>query len=92
MLTVRLLPPLSRLVGQKELTVDAAPATLGLLLERLVTAYPQLGPELGPDAGEQAYYYAVFVNGADTRGKQGNLTPLADGDEVVIMMPMGGGA
>ena len=92
MITVKLLPPLSRLVGRKELQVELGAATVDALLERLVHDYPQLASELGPESGEQDFYYAIFVNGADVRGRQGRATPVAAGDEVAILMPMGGGA
>lgn len=92
MITVRLLPPLSRLVGRKELQVERGMATIGELLERLIHDYPQLATELGPESGGEDFHYAIFVNGVDVRSRQGRATPVASGDEVVILMPMGGGA
>lgn len=34
----------------------------------------------------------VIVNGQDARQLQGELTPLSDGDEVTLMLPVAGGA
>lgn len=92
MIRVKLLPPLSRLVGRKELQVDLATTTLDVLLERLIHDYPRLATELGPESGGKDVYYAIFVNGVDSRSRQGRATPVASGDEVAILMPMGGGA
>ncbi len=34
----------------------------------------------------------IIVNGQNARDMQGNLTPLSDGDEVTLMLPVAGGA
>jgi hypothetical protein len=96
--TVRLGEPIWRAVGRRrvEVEVPGRSCTLSEVVERLQAAYPSLGSELrgevggsGTDGG--AGHFTLFrgdrlVHPADVLYEQ-----VADGEEIMLMMPMAGG-
>ncbi len=75
--------------GAKE--VEAAGATIGEVLEGLVTVYPSLRDQLFTDDGELNRFVNVYVNGQDVRYLDGTGTPVDDRDEVRLLPAMAGG-
>ena len=79
-------------VGQKELTweVDARTTTVGVVLEDLVSTYPQL--EFYTPEGDLRDYLSILKNGRDITFLAQLDTPLGDGDTLSIFPPVAGGS
>ena len=86
------IPPVLRvhLDGQKE--AEATGATVGELLRDLVSRHPGLGEQLFAGDGEMHRFVNVYVNGQDVRYLGVLDTPVKDGDQVIILPAMAGGA
>ncbi|MBI4318643.1 MAG: MoaD/ThiS family protein [Chloroflexi bacterium] len=91
MITVKLLPPLARLVGAKQLQIEAAGNTVCEALEALAQQQPAFREAFFEEDGQPTSYYACRVNGEDILVKDGWDTILADGDVVVLLAPIAGG-
>lgn len=92
MIRLELLPPLTRIVGEKEVLVDLARGPLRLVLERAVAENGKLRRALSGGAGRLSEEYACLVN-----GDRYNLSDLGDvevgeGDHITVMLPLAGGA
>jgi len=88
---VRIPPVLRASVGGAK-QVDIPGATVGELLDGLVTAHPGLRDQLfGPD-GDLNRFVNVYVDGQDVRYLDGTATPVGARDELVILPAMAGGA
>lgn len=76
--------------SQKEVTVEAGSveAALQVLTER----FPAIRPHLYDETGALRQYVNLFVNEQDVRGLQGQATPLVDGDRMIIVPSIAGGA
>ena len=90
MTAVRIPPTLRAEVGgARELAADGA--TVGEVLDDLVERYPPLAGQLLQD-GELAPFVNVFVGGEDVRTRDGLDTSVGDGDQVILLPAMAGGA
>lgn len=69
--------------GARDLELEAD--TVSGLISDLARSRPGLGPCLGPADEASAFPVRWFVNGIDIRYLRGFDTPLADGDEVVMI-------
>ena len=91
MSVVRIPPVLRASVGGAK-QVEIPGATVGELLDGLVTAHPGLRDQLfGPD-GDLNRFVNVYVDGQDVRYLDGTATPVGARDELVILPAMAGGA
>lgn len=80
---VTLIGPLRDSSGNtKQLSVEAA--TVGQLLDRLAERF-------GAAFDDQARRARITVNGTAVQFLRGHGTALAAGDEVALMLPIGGG-
>ncbi len=68
-----------------------AGAVVGQAVEALVARYPELRPRFYDAQGEIHRHISALVNGASIQFKRGWATPLGDGDEVILLPPVGGG-
>ena len=75
--------------GNKQL--ELAGASVGDLVESLVTEYPTLRGQLLTDDGELNRFVNVYVNGQDVRYLDGLATPVGERDEVRLLPAMAGG-
>ena len=75
--------------GNKE--VELAGATVGAVVDALVTEYPSLRGQLLTDDGALNRFVNVYVNGQDVRYLDGLDTPVAPADEVRLLPAMAGG-
>ena len=75
--------------GNKQL--ELAGASVGDLVEGLVTEYPTLRSQLLTDDGDLNRFVNVYVNGRDVRYLAGLDTPVAPTDEVRLLPAMAGG-
>ena len=75
--------------GNKEL--ELAGASVGDVVNGLVTEYPSLRGQLLTDDGELNRFVNVYVNGQDVRYLDGLATPVGERDEVRLLPAMAGG-
>jgi sulfur-carrier protein len=85
------IPPVLRPVvgGSRELS--ASGGTVGEVLDGLFTGHPALADRLRSD-GTLSTFVNVYLNGDDIRHRDGLETPVADGDVVILLPAMAGGA
>jgi len=65
--------------------------TLGEVLDGLETRYEGLRGKLRGPRGEIRRFVNIYVNDSDVRLLAGSTTPVADGDEVIIIPAVAGG-
>jgi molybdopterin converting factor small subunit len=75
--------------GNKQL--ELAGASVGDLVEGLVTEYPSLRGQLLTGDGELNRFVNIYVNGQDVRYLNGLATPVGERDEVRLLPAMAGG-
>ena len=91
MATVRIPPVLRpKTGGQPE--VRAAGDSVGEVLRALTAEHPQTAEQLFGAEGELNRYVNVYLNDEDVRVLDGLDTAVKDGDTVVILPAMAGGA
>ena len=90
---IRAYAALRDLTGLKsiDLPVEAG-ATVGDVLHRLAATYPALSDKLWDGAGARTGYVTVLLNGRSIDYLGGGATPVADGDEMDLFPPVGGGS
>lgn len=76
--------------GRSEIEVDAK--TAGEALERLTTEHAELRRHLFNDENRLRNFVNVYVNDEDIRHARGADTPLKDGDTIMIVPSIAGGA
>lgn len=75
--------------GNKQL--ELAGASVGDVVEGLVSEYPSLRGQLLTDDGELNRFVNIYVNGQDVRYLDGLATPVGERDEVRLLPAMAGG-
>jgi molybdopterin synthase sulfur carrier subunit len=75
--------------GAKE--VEVGGATIGDVIDGLMTTYPALKDQLLAPEGELNRFVNVYLDGQDVRYLQGRETPVGDKDEVRLLPAMAGG-
>lgn len=69
--------------------MECAGRTIGEALADCVAREPRLKSRIFREDG--AVWVGIFVNGRNIRQGEGLDTPLADGDEIRLLPPVGGG-
>jgi sulfur-carrier protein len=91
MATVKIPPVLRASVGgEKEVSADGS--SVGEVLNALAVAHPQTQSQLFSAEGELNRYVNVYLNDEDVRVLDGLQTAVGDGDTLVILPAMAGGA
>ncbi len=91
MATIRIPPVLRpKTGGQPE--VEAAGASVGEVLRALTAEHAETEAQLFGSDGELNRYVNVYLNDEDVRVLDGLETAVSDGDTVVILPAMAGGA
>ncbi|MGI9539923.1 MAG: ubiquitin-like small modifier protein 1 [Miltoncostaeaceae bacterium] len=91
MSTVKIPPVLREAVGgERELKVDGG--TVSEVLERLYADHPAVREQLMTPEGELHRFVNVYVNDEDVRLGEWLDTEVSDGDTVLILPAMAGGA
>jgi cysteine synthase B len=90
MTLVRIPPTLRSEVGGAR-QVEAAGTTVREVLDDLVDRHPALGPQILADGGI-APFVNVYLGGEDVRTLDGLDTPVPDGETVILLPAMAGGA
>ncbi|MBM3792374.1 MAG: MoaD/ThiS family protein [Acidobacteria bacterium] len=88
---LRIPSPLRRFTDSRS-AVDISAPTVRAALDELVGRYQDLRRHLFDEQGDLRRFVNIYVNGEDIRQLQGMATPLADGDEVMIIPSIAGGA
>ena len=88
---VRIPTPLRRFAADQA-TIPSDGSTVGEVLSKVVTQYPQLREHLFERSGELRNFVNVYVNDEDIRYLSKERTPLRAGDEVIIVPSIAGGA
>jgi MoaD family protein len=91
MATVRI-PPVLRPKTGGQTEVQAAGADVGEVLRALTEAHPDTSAQLFGEGGELNRYVNVYLNDEDVRVLNGLETAVCEGDTVVILPAMAGGA
>lgn len=76
--------------GQSE--IEVASGSVAEALQELVERFPALQPHLYGEAGQIRPYLNLFVNDQDVRSLNGPDTLLSDGDRLMILPSIAGGA
>lgn len=92
MIRLKLLPPLTRIVGESEVLVDLDHGPLWLVLERAVAQNGKFRRALSDRAGRLSDEYTCLVN-----GDRYNMSALGDvevdeRDQITVLLPLAGGA
>jgi molybdopterin synthase sulfur carrier subunit len=90
MAAVRIPPTLREEVGGLR-ELEARGETVGAVIEDLVERYPPLAGQLYSE-GELASFVNVYLGGEDIRTLDGLDTPVYDGETVILLPAMAGGA
>ena len=72
--------------------ITCAAANLGELFSALDLQFPLLKPHLRDDAGQIRRFLNIYVNEEDIRFLGGNSYAFQDGDEVLLVPSIAGGA
>ena len=86
------IPPVLRAQTGGEAEVTAEGPTVGDALRSLASLHPDTEGQLFSPDGELNRYVNVYLNDEDVRVLDGLDTAVADGDTVVILPAMAGGA
>ncbi|MBI2077542.1 MAG: molybdopterin-synthase adenylyltransferase MoeB [Euryarchaeota archaeon] len=89
--TVRVPTPLRRFTADKA-KVEVQAKTVGAALEALFKTHEGLRPHLLDEKGALRNFVNLYVNDQDVREVKGNETPLRDGDVLMIVPAIAGGA
>jgi molybdopterin converting factor small subunit len=86
------IPPVLRpsVGGEREVTADGQ--TVAEVLESLATDHPETRGQLFGEDGELNRYVNVYLNDEDVRVLDGLTTGVGEGDVLVILPAMAGGA
>jgi sulfur-carrier protein len=91
MATVRIPPVLRPSVGgEKELNADGS--SVGAILQSVVASHPETQAQLFAADGGLNRYVNVYLNDEDVRVLDGLDTAVGEGDVLVILPAMAGGA
>ena len=91
MVTVRI-PPVLRPKTGAQAEVEAGGGNVGEVLRSLTGEFPDTQEQLFDEGGALNRYVNVYLNDEDVRVMQGLETAVKDGDTVVILPAMAGGA
>jgi len=92
MLRLKLLPPLSRIVGEKDILVDLDRAPLRLVLERAVAQNPNFRSAMLDRSGRLSHDYSCLVNGQRYNVSDPGDVEVDGTDEVTLLLPLAGGS
>lgn len=83
---------LRQIVGTKTVAFDLPDqATIGQLIDLMVTRYPDLRRELLDESGNLYGHVHVFVNGRDVPYLENRLETVLKADDVISVFPAVGG-
>ncbi len=90
-ITVQIPTALRRLTSGKP-SIVCSPTNLNELFTELDSQFPDLKPHLRDEAGETRRFLNIYVNEEDIRFLGGPAYSFQDGDEVLLVPSIAGGA
>jgi molybdopterin synthase sulfur carrier subunit len=91
-MTIVKIPPVLRSQTGGDAQVSAGGSTVGDVLRGLAEAHPGTRAQLFAESGELNRYVNVYLNDEDVRVLDGLGTTVTEGDTIVILPAMAGGA
>jgi len=85
------LPTALRAFADKQEKIVVNGKNVGDALDELFTTHPRLRQQLMAADGKLRSFVNVYVNDDDARDKQGLLTPIKEGDTILIVPAIAGG-
>ncbi len=92
MVRLKLMPPLTRIVGQKEVAVDVGRASLKAVIERAAAGNGKFRAAMLDAEGNLSTEYSCLINGRRYNVSDLDGVEVDETDEIVILMPIAGGA
>lgn len=91
MITLKLQPPLTGILGARELSVDLRQGTLRSVLEAIGNAHPKFRAAIYEADGGISADYKFILNNESINLKDNLDIAVAEDDELLILMPIAGG-
>ncbi|MEE8374231.1 MAG: MoaD/ThiS family protein [Dehalococcoidia bacterium] len=91
MIKLKLRPPLTRIIGVKEISVNLREATLREVLDAASAEYPKFKKAIYEDDGSFSPAYKFIVNGESINLRDDLDTMVSEDDDIFILMPIAGG-
>jgi molybdopterin converting factor small subunit len=92
MVRLKLMPPLTRIVGAKEVAVDVARGSLRAVIERGAAGNGKFRAAMLDTEGNLSGEYSCLVNGTRYNVSDLDGVEVDETDEIVLLMPIAGGA
>ena len=86
------IPPILRTYTDGEKAVTAKGESIGALIDDLDSSHPGIKGRLLDDQGDLRRFVNVYVNDEDVRFIGGLEAEVSDGDQVVVLPAVAGGA
>ena len=86
------IPPILRTYTEGEKAVTAQGESIGALIDDLESNHPGIKGRLLDDEGDLRRFVNVYVNDEDVRFIGGLEAEVSDGDQVVVLPAVAGGA
>jgi len=91
MVRLKLMPPLTRIVGQKEVVVDVGRSLLKGVIERAAAGNGKFRAAMLDAEGNLSGEYSCLVNGRRYNVSDLDGVEVDETDEIVLLMPIAGG-
>lgn len=85
------IPSAFRNITNDKADVTADGTNVKTAIKDIDRQYPGIFSKIYDNADKQRRFIAIFVNDVDIRSLNGDLTPLENGDEVIIVSAIAGG-
>ena len=72
-------------------TVEANGSTVGEVVTHVAEQFPRLAPRLRDEKGDAYPFIAYYLNDQDTRFLGGLEAPVAEGEEITVVLAVAGG-
>lgn len=92
MIRLKLLPPLTRIVGTREILVALDRGPLRLVLERAVAENDRFREAMLDPTGRLSPEYACLVNGAPCNASDLDEVDVSERDDITVLLPVAGGS
>ena len=91
MIRLKLRPPLTRIIGAKEISIKLHKGTLRDVLETASAEQPKFKKAIYDDDGGFSSAYKFIVNRESINLRDDLDTVVGEDDEIIILMPIAGG-
>lgn len=91
MIKLKLRPPLTRIIGVKEISINLREATLREVLDAASAEYPKFKKAIYEDDGGFSPSYKFIVNRESINLSDDLDTMVTQDDDIFILMPIAGG-